>query len=48
MDPLPSINIVLAMFSQDEKQRELTATLPPTESPITCVVQSNSKKYHER
>lgn len=42
MDPLRSINVVLSMVSQDEKQREVI-TLTPIESPVAFVVQGNTK-----
>lgn len=45
MDPLPTINVVLSMVSQDEKQRELFATTTPSESPIACAVQGNIKNF---
>lgn len=45
MCPLPSINVVLSMVTQDDKQREVTTTMPHTKTPMKCVVQNNSKNF---
>ncbi|CAI8598037.1 unnamed protein product [Vicia faba] len=42
MDLIPSINVMLSMVTQDEKKKEVTSTLNPTETPMACVVQANN------
>lgn len=48
MDLLPSINVGFSMVTQDEKQREVTATLNPTETLIPCIVQANNSKVFKK
>lgn len=48
MNPLPSINLVLSMVTQDEKQREVTTILTPTETHIACVVQASNTRTFKK
>lgn len=48
MDPFSSINIVLFMISQDEKQQKVISSSAIIESIVAFAVQGNSKNFKKK